>query len=487
MAETQKSDQERLIDETLSLFRNAIAETKTILPPVQFGRAVEHVPPSEPPEKRAASLISHAVSIARTVAGFVPKAVQTASPSLQPPVAKQAREKPVGDVQSDPLVDRVQSMVPIIPIEPNMAETASPPSLNTAEAEVLSLLQPVDKPASKDVLPLERPTQEEPPSLIDPAHSLVKKVVISEQVSVKEIAISEPRAVQTASPSLQPPVAKQAREKPVGDARADPLVDQVLSMVAIVPIDEPNMVEAASPPSPNTVEAAVLSPRQTVAKPDSEHVLPLEQSTQEKPPSLIDHAHSLAKKVVISEQVSVKEVAISEARAVQTASPSLQPPVAKQAREKPVGDARADPLVDQVLSMVAIVPIDEPNMVEAASPPSLNTVEAAVLSPRQTVAKPDSEHVLPLEQSTQEEPPSPIEHSTLVEPTALKTEAPVPLPQQPLMIQLSPKERLDMDRAEIRKRVVAFRHHQQRFQRDREEYYATTISKARAILGKAET
>jgi len=366
MAETQKSDQERLIDETLSLFRNAIAETKTILPPVQFGRAVEHVPPSEPPEKRAASLISHAVSIARTVAGFVPKAVQTASPSLQPPVAKQAREKPVGDVQSDPLVDRVQSMVPIIPIEPNMAETASPPSLNTAEAEVLSLLQPVDKPASKDVLPLERPTQEEPPSLIDPAHSLVKKVVISEQVSVKEIAISEPRAVQTASPSLQPPVAKQAREKPVGDARADPLVDQVLSMVAIVPIDEPNMVEAASPPS-------------------------------------------------------------------------------------------------------------------------LNTVEAAVLSPRQTVAKPDSEHVLPLEQSTQEEPPSPIEHSTLVEPTALKTEAPVPLPQQPLMIQLSPKERLDMDRAEIRKRVVAFRHHQQRFQRDREEYYATTISKARAILGKAET
>jgi hypothetical protein len=86
MAETQKSDQDRLIDETLSLFRNAIAETKTILPPVQFGRAVEHVPPSEPPEKRAASLISHAVSIARTVAGFVPKAVQTASPSLQPPV-----------------------------------------------------------------------------------------------------------------------------------------------------------------------------------------------------------------------------------------------------------------------------------------------------------------------------------------------------------------------------------------------------------------
>jgi hypothetical protein len=447
MAETQKSDQDRLIDETLSLFQNAIAETKTVLPPVQFIGAVEpkDVPPSEPPEKRAASLIRHAVSIARTVAGFVPKAVKA----------------------------------------------ASPPSLNTAEAAVLSLLQSVDKLASNDVLPLERPTQEEPPSLIDPAHSLVKKVVISEPkaVSVKEVAFPEHKAVQTASPSLQPAVAKQAREKPVGDARSDPLVDQVMSMVAIVPIDESNMVEASAP-SLNTAEAAALSLQQTVAKPDSEHVLPLEQSTQEAPPSLIDHAHSLVKKVVISEPkaVLVKKVVISEPKAVQTAPPSLQPSVAKRASEKPVGDARSDPLVDQVLSMVATVPVNEPKM--AVSPPSLNT-EAAGLSLRQPVDKPASEHVLPLEQSTQEAPPSLIDHahSTLVEaaPTALKTEAPVPLPQQPLMIQLSPKERLDMGRAEIRKRVVAFRHHQQRFQRDREEYYATTMSKARTILGKAET
>jgi hypothetical protein len=417
MAETQKSDQDRLIDETLSLFQNAIAETKTVLPPVQFVGAVEpkDVPPSEPPEKRAASLIRHAVSIARTVAGFVPKAV----------------------------------------------EAASPPSLNTPETAVLSPRQTVAKPDSEYVLPLEQSTQDASPSLIDHADSLVKKVVIS-----------EPKAVQTASPSLQPSVAKQASEKSVGDARSDPLVDQALSMVAIVPIDESNMVEAASPPSLNTAEAAVLSLLQSVDKLASNDVLPLERPTQEEPPSLIDPAHSLVKKVVISEQkaVSVKEVAFPE--------------------HKPVGDARSDPLVDQVMSMVAIVPIDESNMVEASAP-SLNTAEAAALSLQQTVAKPASEHVLPLEQSTQEAPPSLIDHahSTLVgpAPTALKTEAPVPLPQQPLMIQLSPKERLDMGRAEIRKRVVAFRHHQQRFQRDREEYYATTMSKARTILRKAET
>src|SRR3982074_3975967 len=173
MAETQ-SDQDRLIDETLSLFQNAIAETKTILPPVQFVGAVEpkEVPPSEPPEKPAASLSRHAVTIARTVAGFVPKAVQTASPSLQPTVAKQATEKPVGDARSGPLVDQALSMVPIVPIdEPNMAEATSPPSLNRAGAEVLSLLQPVDKPASKDALRLELPTQDARPSLLVLPHS----------------------------------------------------------------------------------------------------------------------------------------------------------------------------------------------------------------------------------------------------------------------------------------------------------------------------
>jgi hypothetical protein len=355
MAEIEKNDQDRLMDETLSLFQDAIADTKTVFPPEQFGRAVEpkDVPPPEPPEKRAASLFSHAVSIAWTVAGFAPKAVQTASPSLQPPVAEQAMEKPIGGARSDSLVGQALSMMPIVPTDkPNVIEAASPPSPNPAEAVVLSLQQSVEKPASKDVLPLERPTQEKPPSLIDHAHALVKKVVISEHkaVLVNKIVVSEHEPVQAVSPSSQPPVAKQAREKPVGDARSDPLVDQTLSMMPIVPTDEPHVVEVASPPSLNAAEAAVLSLQQPVEK--------SERPAQEKPPSLIDH----------------------------------------------------------VLSIV---------------------VEAT--------------------------------------PTALKTT--VPLPQQFPVGQLSPKERLDMDRADIRKRVAIFKEHQQRFQREREEYYATTMAK----------
>jgi hypothetical protein len=321
MAETRKDDQDRFIDETLSLFQNAISETKTALPPVWFGRAVEpkDVPPSEPPaqEKRAASLIGQAVSFVRTVAGF------------------------------------------------------------------------------------------------------------------------EPRAAETASPSLQPPVAKQVREKPVRDARSDPLIDQALSMVAIVSIDEPNkVVEAASPPSLGTAEVAVLSVRQSVGKPASKDGLPLERPTQEEPPSLIGHPLSSVSKVAVSEHkaILVEGVVISEPKAAETASPWLQLPAAEQAREKPVGDARSDPLVDQALSMVAIVSIDEPKVVEAASPT----------------------------------------------PTVLKTEAAIPLSQQLPMKQFSPKERLDMDRADIRRRVAIFREHQQRFQREREEYYAATMAKVRA-------
>jgi hypothetical protein len=115
MAEIQKDGEDRFIDQTLSLFQNAIAETNIVLPPVQSGCGVEpkDVPVPELPEKRAAYLIGHAVSLVGTVAGFVPQAARTASHSLQPPVAKQAREEAVRDVRSDPI--EVLSMAAIAP------------------------------------------------------------------------------------------------------------------------------------------------------------------------------------------------------------------------------------------------------------------------------------------------------------------------------------------------------------------------------------
>ncbi len=45
---------------------------------------------------------------------------------------------------------------------------------------------------------------------------------------------------------------------------------------------------------------------------------------------------------------------------------------------------------------------------------------------------------------------------------------------------LSPKDRLEADREMMKRRVEKFRANQQKFQREREEYYAKTLEAARA-------
>jgi hypothetical protein len=601
MAEKQEVDQSRLIDQALLLFENAMAETETVLPRAQFGCAVtpKDVPPSEVQEKRAASLIGRAVSFVRTVTGYEPQAVQP-STLLQPPVAKQGPKKPVRDERSDPLVDQAPLVKAIVPVdELSVAETASR-AANTTETAAPSLRQPVDKPASKDVrrlerptqkdppspvddalsltvkkvaiskpravqtappplqqpvdkpaskvVSLERPTQKDPPSPIDDALSLVKDVVISERktVLVKEVAISAPRVVQTVSPSLQLPVDKPASkvvplERPTQKDPPSP-IDDTLSLVKDVVISERKtvLVKEVAISAPRAVQTVSPSLQLPVDKPASK-VVPLERPTQKDPPSPIDDTLFLVKDVVISERktVLVKEVAISEPRVVQTASPSLQRPVDKPASkdvppfelptqkdppspiddapslvkdvvisahkaalitkvaipepkgvqavspsfhrpvdkpaaERPARDARPAALVDQVPPMVAILPIDEPNVVVAASP---------VLSLRQPVDKLVSKDlVLPLLQCLiREEPSSLIDeaHSAVV--AAAPTKAVAPLPQQPLMQQHSPNERLDMDLADIRRRVAIFNDHQKRFQREREEREAIIKARARGL------
>jgi hypothetical protein len=409
---------------------------------------------------------------------------------LQLPVTKQGPEKAIGDAH--PLADQAPSIGAIVPVgEPNAVESASP-AVDKAEAAISSPIQSADKPASKEVLPLERPTREKPPSPIDRAFSLVKDVVISERktVPVKKIAASEPRVVQTASASLQLPVDKPAskdvrllqsavREQPPSpiDHALSPAKEIVTSerktvLVTKLAISEPGAVRTASAPSQLPVE-----------KPASTDVRPLERAARKEPPSLIDHALSLVKDVVISERktVLVTRVAISEPGVAQAVPPSLRPPAAKPAPEKPDRDARPDPLIDQAPSMVAIVPVDEPNVVETASPTLPDTAEAEVLSLRQPVDKPARKDlVLPLLQRLIAEKPSSLieeAHSAVVE--AGPAEAAVPLPQQPLLEPLSsPNEQLDMDLADIRRRVAIFKDNQQRFRREREEREAIIGAKA---------
>jgi hypothetical protein len=54
-------------------------------------------------------------------------------------------------------------------------------------------------------------------------------------------------------------------------------------------------------------------------------------------------------------------------------------------------------------------------------------------------------------------------------------------PQQPLDTKdPAPTDKSDMERAAILRRVANFKANQQRFQREREEYFAGTMAKARA-------
>lgn len=648
MVEKREVDEGRLIDQTLRLFQNAIAESETVVPPARFGCAVEgkDLRLSKPPEKRAGSLIGDIVAFARTVAGFEKKAPHT-SASLRPPAPKSAGIEPVENVRSDPSVGRMLSAAPIVQLDepyvagaarppsfamneaepsprqtlgksaskdglhlegpiqerprapidhghsPRVAKTAAekpgvdersdlrvdrvrsthatvaidesnvvgavaPTSLSMAETTAASLRQSVDKPVSRNALTLESPTQEKPPHQFDldhppsvimnaaeervddersaplvdqplsmvefvpidesnaaeatlfnlvevgaasirqpvakpasralplehsaqkespvainDAHSLVvKRVVIFEQkaVLVKRLLVSEPTAAQLGPPSLQL-YAELGPEKPVLDALSDPLVDQTLSMIAD---DKPNAVEAVPPHSANGSEGPLLKP---IDDPASRDISPSARPVQEI--SLIDHALSLVKGVVISERntVLVKRVAISEFNEVNAVSPSLQSPVDKLALEKPDGALQSEALVDHAPSMIAIVSIAEANMIESAPPASFNAAETRPLSLR----RPIDRSALKDMRVVQEGPPS-IDRTYPAAvggaPTALTTEKAVSFPEPPFIRQLSPEDRLDEELADIRRRVAAFKEHQQRFRREREEYYAATMARA---------
>ncbi len=199
-------------------------------------------------------------------------------------------------------------------------------------------------------------------------------------------------------------------------------------------------------------EAPPASLQQPVAKQTSKEVVPTEPPVQEeRKASLIAQALSM-----------VKSVATAEPKPVEVAPSSFQQPVAKKTSiEVPI---------DQALSKVAVA---ESAVAEAPS------------SSLQPVTEQTSK-VLPPEPPVQEErtasligqKPSMVEIVAVAEPKPV--EAAPPIPQQPIVKQPTPKERLDMERAEIRTRVATFKANQQRFQREREEYYATTMAKARA-------
>jgi hypothetical protein len=118
----------------------------------------------------------------------------------------------------------------------------------------------------------------------------------------------------------------------------------------------------------------------------------------------------------------------------------------------------------------------------AVTEPAAVEIESSSL--QQPVAKPTSKGVLPLEPPVEEERTAslidrkPLMVETVAE--AKPAEVAPPSSQQPLLKQSTSKERLDMERAKIQKRVATFKANQQHLQREQEDYYATTMARARA-------
>ncbi|RXH21998.1 hypothetical protein XH99_19270 [Bradyrhizobium nanningense] len=71
-----------------------------------------------------------------------------------------------------------------------------------------------------------------------------------------------------------------------------------------------------------------------------------------------------------------------------------------------------------------------------------------------------------------------------VEAVMVEIKPPQP-PPQPQLIQLSPQRAIGDFRTEMQARIANFRKHQERFEREREEYCAETLTKLRAALRDA--
>jgi hypothetical protein len=143
-----------------------------------------------------------------------------------------------------------------------------------------------------------------------------------------------------------------------------------------------------------------------------------------------------------------------------------------QRNHKRITEASQQPIAKQTSKDV--VPTEPPVQEERTASliaRAMSMVEQALQRP---VAKQTSKGEPPTESLVQEQ------HTVSLIDLPKPLEVTTPSSQQPVVKQLTSKERLDIERAEIRKRVETFGANQQRFQREREEYYAATMAKVRA-------
>jgi hypothetical protein len=192
-------------------------------------------------------------------------------------------------------------------------------------------------------------------------------------------------------------------------------------------------------------------------------VVPETPVHKERTASLVGHGQSL-----------VENLAVAIAKKPDTTS-TMQHPIAKQTSEDAlpaelsVQQEQTDSLIDQTLSLVeTVTELEEPEQTPSPMPqPVAKQLPSDVQLTEPARNASLINQTLSLVKNVAVPEPKPIEVAP-------------PSSQQPRAKQLTPKERLDMERADIQKRIATFKANQQRFQKEREEYYTTTMAKARA-------
>jgi len=157
---------------------------------------------------------------------------------------------------------------------------------------------------------------------------------------------------------------------------------------------------------------------------------------------------------------------------IEQASKNVPPPA------PPVQEQQSASLIDETLSMVAVA-ISESSTVIQASPPYLHqpAVKPINVKEEQTVSLIAETLLLVEAVSTAESKPF-----EAVQQSAKPDEVIPSSSQTPAAKELTGEERLASERAAMRKRVETFKANQQRFQREREEYYEATMAKVRLVV-----
>ena len=157
---------------------------------------------------------------------------------------------------------------------------------------------------------------------------------------------------------------------------------------------------------------------------------------------------------------------------IEQASENVPPPA------PPIQEQQSASLIDETLSMVAVA-ISESYTVTQSSPPSLHKPAAKPINVKEEQAVSLIAETLLLVEGVSTAESKPFE---AVQRSA-KTDEVIPSSSQtPAARELTAEERLASERAAMRKRVETFKANQQRFQREREEYYEATMAKVRLVV-----